>query len=261
VPKLSVTLITKNEAASIAAAIDSVSWADEIIVIDAESTDDTAAIASNHGASVHIRPWPGYGAQKNYAASIARNDWILSLDADERVTPALAAEIQRLMTSEPEARGYRMPRVAWHLGRWIRTTDWYPNHKLRLYDRRVSRWDETHLVHETLYVEGRIGTLTSELQHFTYRDLSDHLETANRYAELAARELHQRGVRAKVLDLVILPPLTFLRNYVARRGFADGLPGFLISALNAYYVLIKYARLWELERRTRGAGSGVLSDS
>ena len=130
------TIITRNEAAHVADAIDSVAWADEIVVVDSESTDDTAAIAARHHRRVFVRAWPGYVAQKNYAASIATHDWILSLDADERVTPALAAEIKALLATIPSHAAYRMPRVTWHLGRWIRTTDWYPDYQLRLYDRR-----------------------------------------------------------------------------------------------------------------------------
>ena len=146
-PKVSVTIITKNEAAEIAAALDSVSWADERIVVDSCSTDETAALARQHGARVVVREWPGYVAQKNHAASLASHDWILSLDADERVTPELAAEIRRRLQQEPDERGFSLPRVTFHLGRWIRTTDWYPDHQLRLYDRRAAEWTGRY-VHE-----------------------------------------------------------------------------------------------------------------
>ena len=139
-PKVSVTVITKNEASDIGEALASVSWADEIIVVDSESTDATAAIARQCTDRVITREWPGYVAQKNYAASVAKHDWILSLDADERVTPELAAEIKSTLAGLPPCRGYRMPRVTWHLGRWIRTTDWYPDDQLRLYDRRAAEW-------------------------------------------------------------------------------------------------------------------------
>ena len=139
-PKLTVTVIAKNEAANLARALSSVSWAQEIIVVvDAESTDETAGIARQFTNRVILRPWPGYVGQKNYAASIASNDWILSLDADERVTPTLAPEIQAAL-AQPAHAAYAIPRVTWHLGRWIRTTDWYPDYQLRLYDRRAGRW-------------------------------------------------------------------------------------------------------------------------
>ena len=142
-PKLSVTIITRDEAANLAAALDSVAWADEIVVVDSESTDATVEIARRYTSKVLVRPWPGYVAQKNRAADEASHDWILSLDADERVSPALAAEIQALVREEPAAPGYRVPRVTFHLGRWIRSTDWYPDYQLRLYDRRRARWTKT----------------------------------------------------------------------------------------------------------------------
>lgn len=248
-PKLSVTVIAKNEAPTIAAALASAAWADEIIVIDAESTDDTAAIARQHAHRVVVRPWAGYVDQKNYAASIAAHDWILSLDADERVSAALARETQEMLRQEPSARGFRIPRVTWHLGRWIRTTDWYPDYQLRLYDRRAAKWTGRY-VHEGVSVEGPVGRLTSELEHFPYRDISDHLETIDRYTTAAARQMFEDGRRASVLQMAGHPPLAFLRNYLLRGGVRDGGAGLIVSALNSYYVLLKYAKLWELGRHT-----------
>jgi glycosyltransferase involved in cell wall biosynthesis len=247
VPKLSVTVITKNEAANIADALASVAWADEIIVVDAQSDDDTVAIARRYTERVIVREWPGYVDQKNYAASIARHDWILSLDADERVTPALADEIRSLLASTPARNGYRMPRVTWHLGRWIRTTDWYPDYQLRLYDRRAGAFAGKY-VHEAVRIDGEAGQLHGELQHYSYRDLSHHLATIDRYTSAAARQMHEAGRRATLAHLVVHPPLAFLRNYVARAGFRDGAPGFIVSAMNAYYVFLKFAKLWELQR-------------
>jgi glycosyltransferase involved in cell wall biosynthesis len=248
VPKLSVTIITKNEAADLAAAIESVAWADEILVVDSESTDETVAIARRFTDRVTVRPWAGYVDQKNHAASLASHDWILSLDADERVTPALAAEIQSVLSAAalPHA-AFRIPRVSWHLGRWIRTTDWYPDFQLRLYDRRAARWTGAH-VHEAVAVDGSIGRLGAELQHFAYRDIADHLETINRYTTYAARQMHDNGRRAHLLQRLGYPPLAFLRNYIARGGFRDGSVGFIVSAMNAYYVFLKFAKLWEIER-------------
>ena len=188
-PKLSVTVITKNEAADIAGALESVAWADELIVVDSLSTDETVAIARRYTGRVVVREWPGYVAQKNYAASIASHDWILSLDADERVTPALADEIKSTLAATPSHAAYRMPRVTWHLGRWIRTTDWYPDFQSRLYDRRTAEWTGRY-VHEAVTVRGTTGGLRGELQHFAYRDIADHLDTIDRYTSYAAREMH-----------------------------------------------------------------------
>jgi glycosyltransferase involved in cell wall biosynthesis len=260
VPKLTVTVITRNEAANIAAALESVSWADEIVVVDSESTDDTVAIAKRFTDRVTVRRWPGYIDQKNHAASLARHDWILSLDADERVTPELAADIQKTLRSEPTSAAFTIPRVTWHLGRWIRTTDWYPDRQLRFYDRRRAKWTGKY-VHEAVTVDDNVGELAHDLQHYPFRDIADHLETINRYTTYAAKQMYESGRRAGILDLVAHGPLAFLRNYIAKGGIADGSAGLVISAMNAYYVFLKFSKLWEMQRvpgsgfRVPGSGS------
>ncbi len=163
-PKLSVTIITKNEAANIGAALESVAWADELIVVDSGSTDETVGIARRYTDRVSSREWEGYGAQKNHAAGLAEHDWILSLDADERVSPELAVEIRERLAREPPHPGYRIPRVTSYLGRWIRSTDWYPDYQLRLYDRRAARWN-ARSVHESVSTDGTVGRLRNELHH------------------------------------------------------------------------------------------------
>ena len=248
-PKLSVTVVAKNEATDLGAALASVAWADEIVVVDSHSTDDTVAIARQHTARVVVHDWLGHIEQKNYAASLASHDWILSLDADERVTAPLADEILATLAAEPPHGAFRIPRVTWHLGRWVRSTDWYPDFQNRLYDRRRARWTGRY-VHESLTADGSSGQLHGEIQHYAYRDIADHLETIDRYTTLAARQMHEDGRRAGLLPLAGHPPLAFLRNYLARGGIRDGVPGFIISAMNAYYVFLKFAKLWEL-RRTR----------
>jgi glycosyltransferase involved in cell wall biosynthesis len=249
---LTATVITRDEAANIDACLASLVWADEILVVDCHSTDDTASRARARGARVIVRDWPGYAAQKNFAASEARHDWILSVDADERVTPELADEICRVIGSGADRAGYRVPRLTWHLGKWIRTTDWYPDYQLRLYDRRRADWP-ARPVHESVHANGPVGQLTHDLQHFAYRDVSHHHQTMDRYTTLAARQLHADGRRAGLLDLVLHPPAAFVRNYVLRRGVLDGAAGFIISAMNAYYVFLKFAKLYELGQ-TRTAG-------
>ena len=253
-PKISVTIITFNEADHIADAIDSASWADEVIVVDSGSTDATVEIARRKGVAVASRGWTGYVDQKNYAASIAANDWILSLDADERIPPALGAEVRALLQGEPAQRGFRVPRVAFHLGRWIRTTDFYPDYQTRLYDRRAARW-QGHYVHESIAVDGPVGHLQSELQHYSFRDLSDHIERIHSYTTLAARQMHEAGRRTSALELLLHPPAAFLRNYILRRGFMDGTAGLVISLMNSYSVMLKFAKLWELQRHAPRSGT------
>jgi glycosyltransferase involved in cell wall biosynthesis len=244
VPRLTVTIITRNEAANLPAALASVAWADEIVVIDSESTDETAAIARAAGARVEVRPFPGYSDQKNYAASLAAHDWILSLDADERVTPDLAREIQALLAAEPPRRGYRVPRISFYLGRWIRGTDWYPDYQLRLYDRRAARWNG-RIVHESVALDGEPGRLAHDLQHFPYRDISHHLATIDRYTTLAAEHLRANGRRPSLAGIAFHPPFAFFRNYILRGGFRLGGTGLIVSGLNAYYVFLKLAKTRE----------------
>jgi glycosyltransferase involved in cell wall biosynthesis len=254
VPKVTVTVITRNEAAHIHAALETVSWADEIVLVDAQSTDETVAIARRFTDRVIVRAWPGYSDQKNHAAGLASHDWILSLDADERVSPDLASEIRRVLAETPAAAAYRIPRLSYYLGRWLRSTDWYPDYQTRLYDRRVARWEGQH-IHESVRVDGSTAILRCDLLHYPYRDISHHLQTIDRYTTLAAAKLYEAGRRASLADVVIRPQLAFLRNYLVRYGIRDGGPGLLVSLLNSYYVLIKFAKLWELGRMSSAGSS------
>jgi glycosyltransferase involved in cell wall biosynthesis len=248
VPAISATIITFNEAARLEDALRSVSWADEVVVVDSGSTDGTIEIARRLATRVDVRDWPGYAAQKNHAASLCAHDWILSLDADERVSPGLGDALQAWRRSEPATPGYRMARVSRYLGRWIRTTDWYPDWQLRLYDRRRGAWHAAR-VHESVRVDGAVGVLPGELEHHPYRDVSDHLRRIDQYTTLAAMELRDRGRRATTASLIAQPCAAFLRNYVLRRGIADGRVGLIVSLLNSYYVLLKFVKLLELEQR------------
>jgi glycosyltransferase involved in cell wall biosynthesis len=257
VPKVSVVVITLNEASHIDDALASVAWADEIVVVDSGSTDNTVQLAERHTDRVTSHAWPGYGAQKDHATSLASHDWVLSLDADERVTPELAAEITaRLDVDEdPPHRGYRIPRTTRYAGRWMRTTDWYPDYQLRLYDRRVASWS-TDLVHESVRVDGPVGTLARDIQHYAYPDLSSHVATINRYTTLAADQLTRDGRTAGLVDVLVHPPAAFLRNYLLHRGCLQGSAGFLVSVMNSYYVFLKYAKLRERVMVERSASRG-----
>ena len=250
VPPLSVTIITFNEAAHLAAAIGSVAWADEIVVIDSGSTDGTQEIARRLASRVEVREWPGYAVQKNYAASVARHDWILSLDADERVSGPLAESLQAWRRGEPDARGYRVARTSCYLGAWMRTTDWYPDYQLRLYDRRAGAWQPAR-VHESVRVTGEAALLAGEIEHYPYADVSDHLDRIDRYTTLAALDLRERARSAGALALILHPAAAFLRNYILRRGFRQGRAGLVVSLLNSYYVLLKYVKLLEIESAFR----------
>ncbi|HXE79483.1 MAG TPA: glycosyltransferase family 2 protein [Vicinamibacterales bacterium] len=252
-PAISVTIITRDEAAQLEAAIESVRWADEIIVVDSGSTDGTVEIAERLATRVERRHWPGYAAQKNYAASLARHDWVFSLDADERVGPELAESLQVWRRETPKHAAYRVARVSWYLGRWVRTTDWYPDYQVRLYDRRAGSWTARR-VHESVALAGTVGTINGELQHYPYASVSDHLARIDRYTSLAALDLRDQGRRAGAADLLVHPPLAFLRNYLLRGGIRDGRAGLAVSLLNATYVLLKQIKLLELELAGRPPG-------
>jgi glycosyltransferase involved in cell wall biosynthesis len=245
VAPVSVTIITKNEASHIEACIASVAWADEILVVDSGSTDDTVARAERTGARVVSREWPGYAAQKNWAATATTHDWILSLDADERVTPELAREIQAVLAAPGSTAGFRIPRVTWHLGRWWRHTDWYPDYQLRLYDRRRASW-KPKKVHESVAADGPTVDLKHDLQHFAYRDISHHAQTMAKYTTLAAEEMYEAGRRAGLVRLMVHPLAAFFRNYFLKGGILEGVPGLVVSAMNAQYVFLKFAKLWAL---------------
>ncbi|HXF04150.1 MAG TPA: glycosyltransferase family 2 protein [Blastocatellia bacterium] len=252
--KISVTVITFNEEDRIADALESVSWADEIVVVDAGSTDRTREIARRYTDRVLIHPWSGYAAQKQYADSQASHEWIFSLDADERVSPALRRSIEAVKREGPQHDGYRVARRAWYLGRWIAHGGWYPDYQLRLYRRDRARW-VGDFVHESVRVEGRVGRLDGDLWHLTRRSLSEHHEVLGRYTTLAAEQDAQRGVRVGLARLLFQPALTFIRSYLLRQGFRDGVPGLIIAGFAAYYVFLKYAKLWEKQNLPQGWGT------
>ncbi|HMG33464.1 MAG TPA: glycosyltransferase family 2 protein [Blastocatellia bacterium] len=245
--KITATVITHNEEHNIAAALGSLRWADEIVVVDSESDDGTVEIARTFTDRIFVRPWPGYSAQKNFAAEQASNDWIFSIDADERVSSELARELELLKTDDqPRYAGFRMPRMVFYLGRWIKHSGWYPDYKLRLYDRSRARW-EGDFVHETLKVDGPIGTLKGVLLHYTVRDVSEHHSRLDRYTTLAAQQAFAAGKRATAWAMLFSPPLTFLRAYVFKWGFLDGWQGLVIAGFAAHYTFLKLAKLCELE--------------
>jgi len=246
--RLSVALVTRNEEDRLRACLESVVWADEIVVVDAESEDKTVAIAQEFTDRVVVRPWPGYAAQKNTALDLATGDWVLSLDADEVVSPELRAEIARVLAADGPADGYTVPRRNIFWGRWVRHGGLYPDRQLRFFRRGRGRF-VARAVHESVRVEGRVEPADGHLEHRSYRDVSDFLARADRYSTLAAEEAVAQGRRARVSDLLLRPLGRFLAMYVVQGGFLDGWRGFLLATLYAYYVLIRSAKIWE---RTKG---------
>jgi glycosyltransferase involved in cell wall biosynthesis len=255
--KITATVITRNEEDNIAAALESLSWADQIIVVDSESTDRTVEIARRFTDKVFVRPWPGYSNQKNFAAEQSDNDWIFSLDADERVTPELAGQIKQIRDrGNSAAAGFEMPRKAFYLGRWIKHSGWYPDYKLRLYDRKRGRWEGDY-VHETLAVDGRVERLAGELLHYTVGSASEHHQRLDRYTTLAAREAYSRGKRPSLWSLLIVPRLVFLRSYILKLGFLDGWQGLVIARFASHYAMLKAAKLYELYNSDPGRNRAV----
>lgn len=246
---ISAVLITKNEELRLPEALESVRFCDEIVVVDSGSTDRTREIAGAAGARVAVNtPWPGWVAQRNLVVDLASNDWILALDADERVPQALQKEIESLRARGFDHAGYRIPRVAHYMSSWIRATDWYPDPQIRLFDRRRARW-EGALVHESVQVRGSIGRLRSDMQHHPYQDISEHMKKIDTYTTLWAQQAWEAGRRASLLDLVFAPGFAFLRNMALKRGFILGRAGLTVSTMNAYYTYIKLAKLAEIQAR------------
>lgn len=246
---LSVVIITLNEEANLARTLTSVAGlADEIIVLDSGSTDRTREIAESFHAKFFVEPWKGFAAQKNSALARATGAWILCLDADEEVEPALANEIRAVLGANPSVAGFRIPRKNFFLGRWIKHGGFYPDRKLRLFRRNAGQF-ENRLVHEDIRLDGATASLNNNLLHYAYPTLDSYIEHMNRYSSLGAQMASQeRTLSFSFLDIVVRPKLTFLYNYVFRLGFLDGREGLLLHLYHATYVSWKYAKVWELGR-------------
>jgi glycosyltransferase involved in cell wall biosynthesis len=251
--KITATIITCNEAENIRAACESVSWADEILVVDSLSTDATREIAAACGARVIAREWPGFAAQKQFAAEAATHEWVFSLDADERVSDKLRAGIHTLKESDEKrlADGYRIARRSFYMGRWITGGGWYPDYQLRLYRRSRGRWEGAY-VHESVKMctGARVETMSGDLEHFSVRDAAHHHRMiGERYAPLAARQMHEAGRRTTPLKVAIAAPSAFIRSFVLKGGFRDGLAGFAIAGFAAHHAFLKHLLLWEKQKK------------
>jgi glycosyltransferase involved in cell wall biosynthesis len=239
--KISATIITFNEQANIARAIESLRCCDEVVVVDSGSDDRTVEIATNLGARVLEMQWRGYAGQKNFASDSAAYDWILSIDADEALSESLDAEIMRIKKQGPAFDGYTMPRMAQYLGRWILHSGWYPDRKVRLFNRAKASWVGEY-VHESVTVRGSIGHLDSAILHYTCASLSEHLRTMDRYTTLAAEQLIAEKQRVGWRELLGNPLWTFFSTFVLKRGFLDGMEGLAIAYMAALYNFLKYAK-------------------
>ncbi|HEX4005548.1 MAG TPA: glycosyltransferase family 2 protein [Acidobacteriaceae bacterium] len=252
---LSVALITKNEEANLERTLASVRWADERVIVDSGSTDRTAEIARTFAAKFFVEDWKGFAAQKNSALAKCTGDWVLSLDADEEVSPELAAEIRALLAGTPVRDAYFLPRRNFFLGRWMRHGGYYPDRKLRLFRRGCAHFEE-RTVHETMRSTGPAGRLRGDLLHHAYSTLDAYIEHMNRYSALAAEQAvangkASRGVLAFVGNVYGNPAATFLYNYLFRGGFLDGREGFLQHFYHSGYVSWKYAKAWEQSRSAK----------
>lgn len=245
---LSACIITCNEADRIGPCIEALQFCDEIVVVDSHSGDDTRAIATRLGARVIERDWPGYRSQKQFATDAASHDWVLCVDADERVTPALRAQIEALRRGGfAGERGWSIPRRTDYFGRFLRHGNAWPDRQIRLYDRRAARW-VGYEVHEKIAVTGRVGALAGALEHFAYRSFDEHLLKMDHYAALMAAELYRAGKRCGVLPAVFNPAWRLVRGLIIKGGVLDGWRGLMFHIVEAGYVRRKYLRLWALCR-------------
>ena len=245
--RISTCIICHNEEQNIKRCLESLKWVHDIVVVDSMSTDRTVEIAELYTDRIFRKPWAGYAAQKNFALSKAKNDWVLSLDADEAVSEALCDEI-KWEIAEPVVDGYRIPRRSFYQGRWVNHSGYYPDRQLRLFRRKKGRWIGGR-VHERMSVEGRVGDLKQDLLHYPYGGrIFGQLGTVNNFSTLLAQDMFDRGKRFHLALLFSRPLFKFLEVYALKRGFMDGLPGLIIAVTDAYAMFVRYVKLREIEK-------------
>ena len=254
--KLSVIVITLNEERNIRECLESVKWADEIVVIDAFSANKTVDYARQYTDKVFVNEWKGYGDTKNYALTKVTNEWVLWIDADERVSAELATEIQVIVQSPfPQISAYEVARRAYFLGKWIKHCGWYPGYVTRLFKKDAAVFSSS-LVHEKVEFKGEIGKLKNDLLHYTDENLFHYFAKFNSYTSLAARELQERKRAFSLYDVLVRPPFLFFKMFIIRLGFLDGIHGLILSFASACYVFVKYAKLWELTTSNGNTSKG-----
>lgn len=247
---LSVIIITKNEAASIKDCLESVAWADEIIVVDSGSTDKTVEICESFSAKVYVTDWPGFGPQKNRAIDYATQTWLLSIDADERVPPELKTEIQAIIQQPNDINGYYIPRLSYYCGQPIHHSGWRPDYTMRLFKSGSGRFKDV-LVHETVEIEGKTAKLKHSFVHYSYENFEEVLDKMNKYSTYSAIQLHQAGKKCALPTVILKGLWSFFRTYVFRLGFLDGRKGLMLAISNAETTYYKYLKLWELNQRDK----------
>jgi glycosyltransferase involved in cell wall biosynthesis len=247
---VSLVVITLNEEKNIERCLRSVNWASDILVVDSGSQDRTVELAKTLGARVVVEAFRGFREQKAFATNLAKHDWVLSLDADEALSPELSLRLQGLFQSKDESLdGIETPRLSYHLGRWVRHGGWYPDWQLRFFSKSRCEWVGGH-VHER--VKGtNILRVQEPLHHYVFNDLSDQVDTNNDYSSRGARDLFDKGKTFSLFKLLTKPTSKFLETYVWKRGFLDGLAGFIIAVGAAYSVFLKFSKLWELEKNQK----------
>ncbi|MBI1824721.1 MAG: glycosyltransferase family 2 protein [Nitrospirae bacterium] len=248
--KLSAIVITLNEENNIRACLESIKWVDEIIVVDSGSRDKTVEICKSFTDQVYYLPWEGFGKQKNNALDRAHFDWILSIDADERVTPELKFEIESILKDKIEVAGFAISRKNYFGNRLILNCGWHPDYTVRLFNRKKGRFNPVQ-VHESVQLSGEKGYLKQSFVHFTYRDLSDYLQRMDRYSSLAAKDLFAAHPKRIIAKMLLRPPVTFIKMYLIKRGFKEGAFGFILCVLYSFYTFLKYAKCWELLKQNK----------
>ncbi|MBW7908525.1 MAG: glycosyltransferase family 2 protein [Kiritimatiellae bacterium] len=251
--RISACVIVFNEEKKIRRCLESLTWCDEIVVLDSYSTDNTVEICREYTDRIFLHVWLGYVGQRNKVRTLARYNWILNIDSDEEISPGLRDEILAEFDSgTPQHLGYEFPRQVYYLGKWIHHGEWYPDAKLRLFHKDFGR-SEGEEPHDKVVVNGPIKRLKNPLWHYTYDDLRDHLDTLDRFSTISARQKFVQDPRARPMDLLTRPPLRFLKGYILKHGFLDGWHGLIIAITSSFGVFMKYAKLWELALRKKQA--------
>ena len=248
--KISITIRTFNEEKNIRECLESVNWADEIVVVDSNSTDSTVAIARGYTGNIITQKWLGHIEQSQFATDQTTNTWVLHMDADERVTPELRDEIMALDLDRSPCDAYEMPRRHFFMQQWIDHSAWYPDYKIRLFRKDRCRWGG-YAPHDEVKVKGLKKKLRNEIQHYIYLDIAHFAATKNKYSSLTAADHFKHGRRARIIDFTLRPLYAFLYRYFVRLGIADGIPGFTISVMEAHAVFMKYIKLYELQNKLR----------